>query len=225
MAILWAIEDRNSPTGWDEGKELDYSAIARKPSGSPESRPQESESVYLIGWCLITSTLEDLFQYTRSTSFAIRALGELTGLQARALSESQSDTLEEIEKAQRQGRLPWVTTEDQQRVLSVSKYGVKVMDVKRQQVYVRYPLHAIANVIYYEDTYCKHMVAVRVIKSEEMVCDLSVLECKDEVSCWKDNCIIFITFNAFIQSQAKDICLTLAQAFETVFNRVQLQKH
>eukprot|EP00731_Ephydatia_muelleri_P031545 Em0023g52a len=189
MAILWAMEDSNSPTGWDEGKELDYTAIVRKPSGSPEPRPQE----------------KDLFQYAQSTSFAIRALGQLTGLQVRALSDSQSDTLEEIEKAQRQGRLPWVTTEDQQRVLSVSKYGVKVMDIKRQRVYVRYPLHAIANIIYYEDTYCKHMVAARIIKSEEMVCDISVFECKDE-------------------SQAKDICLTLAQAFETVFNRVQLQK-
>ena len=135
-----------------------------------------------------TLDTEDLFQYAQSTSFAIRALGQLTGLQVRALSDSQSDTLEEIEKAQRQGRLPWVTTEDQQRVLSVSKYGVKVMDIKRQRVYVRYPLHAIANIIYYEDTYCKHMVAARIIKSEEMVCDISVFECKDEVSCWKDDC-------------------------------------
>ena len=123
-----------------------------------------------------------MFQYTQSTSFAIRALGNLTGLQARTLSDNQSDTLEEVEKAQRQGRLPWVTTEDQQRVLSVSKYGVKVMDVKHQRVYGRHPLHAIANIIYYEDTYGKHMVALRVIRPEEMVCDLHIFECKDEVN-------------------------------------------
>eukprot|EP00731_Ephydatia_muelleri_P035930 Em0179g20a len=59
MAILWAMEDSNSPTGWDEGNELDYTAIVRKPSGSPEPRPQE----------------KDLFQYAQSNLFCYSSTG------------------------------------------------------------------------------------------------------------------------------------------------------
>ena len=44
MAILWAMEDSNLSAGWDEEKELDYTAIVRKPSGNPDPRQQESKS-------------------------------------------------------------------------------------------------------------------------------------------------------------------------------------
>ena len=30
MALLWAMEEVNSPKGWDEEEELDYSAVSRR---------------------------------------------------------------------------------------------------------------------------------------------------------------------------------------------------
>ena len=44
MAMIWAMEDSNLPSGWYEQQELDYSAIVRKPSENrPEARQQESK--------------------------------------------------------------------------------------------------------------------------------------------------------------------------------------
>lgn len=84
---------------------------------------------------------------------------------------------------QRQGRLPWVTSDSDVRVLSLSKYGIKVMDVKKQRVHARHPLHHIANITYYEDTYSKHMIALRQGKpGRGDQNELFVYECNDEVS-------------------------------------------
>ena len=83
---------------------------------------------------------------------------------------------------QRQGRLPWVTSSQDQRVLSLSKYGIKVMDEKRQRVFARHALHFIVNITYYEDTYRKHMIAVRVGRPDVATFDLYIYECVDEVS-------------------------------------------
>lgn len=82
---------------------------------------------------------------------------------------------------QRQGRLPWVTSEQDQRVLSISKYGIKVTDVKRQRVYCRHALHAIANITYYEDTYGKHMIAVKLGRPGVSEFDLYMYQCAEEV--------------------------------------------
>ncbi len=85
---------------------------------------------------------------------------------------------------QKQGILPWVTSEDNQRALSLSKYGIKVTDIKKQRVYQRHPLHWIANITYYEDTYGKHMVVLRQSKPERATGDpqdLFIYECVQEV--------------------------------------------
>lgn len=85
---------------------------------------------------------------------------------------------------QKQGLLPWVASEENQRALVFSKYGIKVMDVKRQRVFLRHPLHLIDNITYYEDTYSKHMVVLRQSKRERASRDpqdLYIYECSQEV--------------------------------------------
>lgn len=83
---------------------------------------------------------------------------------------------------QRQGRLPWVSANDSQCSLSLSKYGIKVTDMKKLKVHARHPLHWIVNITYYEDTYGKHMLALRQSKlSGGSYNDLYIYECKDEV--------------------------------------------
>ena len=60
------------------------------------------------------------------------------------------------------------------------------MDDKKQQVFSRHPLHCIANITYYEDTYGKHMLALRLAKPHEQQGtdnnELVIYECTDEVS-------------------------------------------
>ncbi len=85
---------------------------------------------------------------------------------------------------QKQGILPWVTSEENQRALSLSKYGIKVTDIKKQRVYQRHPLHWISNITYYEDTYGKHMVVLRQSNPERATGDpqdLFIYECVEEV--------------------------------------------
>ena len=157
---------------------------------------------------------------------------------------------------QKQGRLPWVTSESDQRVFSISKYGIKVTDSKKQRVYTRHSLHHIVNITYYEDTYGKHMLAVRVVaggqREGETQQELYVYQCEDEVMVEPSSLSrsfalsffhspspfspllpsfplsgpSFLHDTSFLpQAQAKDVCLTLAQAFEAVYNKLQLEQN
>ena len=87
------------------------------------------------------------------------------------------------DRIQKQGLLPWVTSEADQRVFCISKYGIKVTDAQKQRVFSRHALHYIINITYYEDTYGKHMLAVRVVGGEQQTQDqeLHIYEAKDEV--------------------------------------------
>ena len=78
--------------------------------------------------------------------------------------------------------MPWVTSDQDQRILSLSKYGIKVTDEKRQRVFARHALHFIVNIMYYEDMYCKHMIAIKVGRPDVATFDLYIYECMDEVS-------------------------------------------
>ena len=55
------------------------------------------------------------------------------------------------------------------------------MDVKKQRAYTRHALHCMANITYYEDTYRKHMLAVRSGRPDVEQFDLYIYECNDEV--------------------------------------------
>ncbi len=66
-------------------------------------------------------------------------------------------------------------------MFSVSKYGIKVTDSQRQRVFARHPLHRIVNITYYEDTYKKHMLAVRVSGAEDGQQELHIYESESEV--------------------------------------------
>ena len=41
MALFWAMEEANSPKGWDEEKELDYSEVVRRREEQKESSKSE----------------------------------------------------------------------------------------------------------------------------------------------------------------------------------------
>ena len=81
--------------------------------------------------------------------------------------------------------LPWVTSDLDRRLLSISKYGIKVMDTRKQRIFARHALHYIINITYYEDTYRKHMLAVKVATTtttdRQQGQELHIYEANDEV--------------------------------------------
>ena len=77
--------------------------------------------------------------------------------------------------------MPWVTGTDDVRVLSLSKYGIK----------------GIANITYYEDTYGKHMVVLRMgqpLPEKGTLNELFVYECDSEV-----RMVLIVHINYIIQ--------------------------
>lgn len=79
-----------------------------------------------------------------------------------------------------------MTSAEDVQIISLSKYGIKVTDEKKQRVFGRHPLHCIANITYYEDTYGKHMIVLRMgepsSSSRGSLNELYVYECTNEVS-------------------------------------------
>ena len=49
-------------------------------------------------------------------------------------------------------------------------------------MFARHALHFIVNIMYYEDMYCKHMIAIKVGRPDVATFDLYIYECMDEVS-------------------------------------------
>lgn len=204
MAKFWALEEANAPRGWEGEQELDYAEISSKRTAMERRYMEDSQNS--------AGGDPSLFSYAQTSYFTIKLLGHIPDVPPQSVmgsTESQISTLEAIDTAQRQGRVPWVTSPDDVRILSLSKYGVKVTDEKKQRVFSRHPLHCIANITYYEDTYSKHMVVFRTGQPKPGKNDLNelyVYQCNDE-------------------SQAKDICLTLAQAFDAVHNKIKLEQN
>lgn len=146
--------------------------------------------------------MPDLFKYAQSTTYPVRLLGKLSHLPSPSPAQSpdpRTSTLTMIDRAQvkmdtcvitgdflfvvqKQGLLPWVTSDSDQCLFSISKYGVKVTDSKRQRVYSRHPLHHIVTITHYLDTYHKHMLVVRVTgQTEQQQEQLFIYQAEDEV--------------------------------------------
>jgi hypothetical protein len=122
-----------------------------------------------------------------------------------APQDGRTDLLEIIDIAQRQGRLPWTTAAEDERCVVISRYGMKVTDVQKQQVHMRHPLHHIAGIIFYEDGFGRNMLAFKIGEPRNEKYDVYIYECESE-------------------RHAKDVCLTLAQAFDAVYQKSCLDK-
>eukprot|EP00118_Oscarella_pearsei_P025777 m.308756 g.308756 ORF g.308756 m.308756 type:complete len:232 (+) comp44686_c0_seq1:46-741(+) len=178
-ALLWAMENETEQR-WEDDAEIDYSQIHQQ--AADKRTPS-------------------LFAYTNSSSHRMKFLGMLKNVQGRLPpQEGRTDLLQVIDLAQRQGKLPWTSSDEDERIVSISRYGMKVMDCFSKQVHMRHPLHRIASIIFYEDGFGKDMLAFKIGGCDEEAYDCYIYECESE-------------------KHAKDICLTLAQAFDSVYQK------
>lgn len=79
---------------------------------------------------------------------------------------------------------------------------MKITDTHGLQVYHRHTLHKIVGVIYFEDAFGKFMISLQMRTDNPISFDFFIYEVNND-------------------SDGKNICLTLAQAFESIQKRTK----
>ncbi|XP_015230127.1 PREDICTED: integrin beta-1-binding protein 1 [Cyprinodon variegatus] len=101
-----------------------------------------------------------------------------------------------IDAAQQDGKLPFVPG-DEEMVLGVSKYGVKVASVDQSDVLHRHPLYLIVRMLCYDDGLGagKNLLALKTTDTKQEECSIWVYQCSSS-------------------EQAQSICKVLSASFD-----------
>ena len=93
--LFWLKEQEAQQYSWDQHAELDYQDLAQK---------QQIRGDNLA--------YPELFDYKKTSVYNVWYMGVMRGLNFQPITETgKSDFVEQIDLAQRQGRIPWVATE------------------------------------------------------------------------------------------------------------------
>ncbi|XP_010877958.2 integrin beta-1-binding protein 1 isoform X2 [Esox lucius] len=108
------------------------------------------------------------------------------------------DLINYIDAAQQDGKLPFVPG-DEEMVLAVSKYGVKVASMDQCDVLHRHPLYLIVRLLCYDDGLGagKNLLALKTTDAEQTGCSIWVYQCHSA-------------------EQAQAICKVLSASFDCV---------
>ncbi|XP_076733825.1 integrin beta-1-binding protein 1 isoform X2 [Maylandia zebra] len=108
------------------------------------------------------------------------------------------DLINYIDAAQQDGKLPFVPG-DEEMVLVVSKYGVKVASLDQCNVLHRHPLYLIVRMLCYDDGLGagKNLLALKTTDTEQEECSIWVYQCSSS-------------------EQAQSICKVLSASFDCV---------
>ncbi|XP_020848270.1 integrin beta-1-binding protein 1 isoform X1 [Phascolarctos cinereus] len=113
--------------------------------------------------------------------------------------EGPLDLINYIDVAQQDGKLPFVPLEEEEFIMGVSKYGIKVSTSDQYDVLHRHALYLIIRMVCYDDGLGagKSLLALKTTDASYEECSLWVYQC-----------------NSLEQAQA--ICKVLATAFDSV---------
>lgn len=130
--------------------------------------------------------------------FRVRYVGSIEKLQfdmSKTLQEPL-DLINYIDAAQQDGKLPFVPGEEDM-VLVVSKYGVKVASLDQCDVLHRHPLYLIVRMLCYDDGLGagKNLLALKTTDTDQKQCSIWVYQCSSS-------------------EQAQSICKVLATSFD-----------
>lgn len=130
--------------------------------------------------------------------FRVKFVGALEKMQfemSRTLQEPL-DLINYIDAAQQDGKLPFVPAEEE-RILVVSKYGVKVASTDQCDVLHRHPLYLIVRMLCYDDGLGagKNLLALKTTDVNQKECSIWVYQCHSS-------------------EQAQAICKVLSAAFD-----------
>ncbi|XP_033967204.1 integrin beta-1-binding protein 1 isoform X2 [Pseudochaenichthys georgianus] len=112
--------------------------------------------------------------------FRVKYLGAIERLQfdmSKSLQEPL-DLINYIDAAQQDGKLPFVPG-DEEMILGVSRYGVKVASLDKCDVLHRHPLFLIVRMLCYDDGLGagKNLLALKTTDSEQEQCSIWVYQC------------------------------------------------
>ena len=104
--LFWLREQEAQQCSWDQQAELNYQELAQK------QKVRGEDSAY-----------PELFDYKRTSVYNVTYMGVIRGLNFQPITEiGKSDFVEQIDLAQRQGRIPWITNVEDARALTISRY-------------------------------------------------------------------------------------------------------
>ncbi|TRY85969.1 hypothetical protein DNTS_015376 [Danionella cerebrum] len=130
--------------------------------------------------------------------FRVRYVGAIEKLQfemSRSLQEPLN-LINYIDAAQQDGKLPFVPGEEEM-ILGVSKYGVKVASLDQCDVLHRHPLYLIVRMLCYDDGLGagKNLLALKTTDAHQQECSIWVYQCSSA-------------------EQAQAICKVLSSSFD-----------
>ncbi|XP_074548315.1 integrin beta-1-binding protein 1 [Halichoeres trimaculatus] len=130
--------------------------------------------------------------------FKVKYVGAIEKLQfdmSRTLQEPL-DLINYIDAAQQDGKLPFVPG-DEEMILGVSKYGVKVASLDQCDVLHRHPLYLIVRMLCYDDGLGagKNLLALKTTDAQQEECSIWVYQCSSS-------------------EQAQSICKVLSASFD-----------
>ncbi|XP_075964024.1 integrin beta-1-binding protein 1 isoform X2 [Anarhichas minor] len=142
---------------------------------------------------------------TKSSEFRVKYVGAVEKLQfdmSKTLQEPL-DLINYIDAAQQDGKLPFVPG-DEERILGVSKYGVKVASLDQCDVLHRHPLYLIVRMLCYDDGLGagKNLLALKTTDAEQEECSIWVYQCSSS-------------------EQAQSICKVLSASFDCALMSVK----
>ncbi|XP_066530322.1 integrin beta-1-binding protein 1 isoform X1 [Hoplias malabaricus] len=130
--------------------------------------------------------------------FRVKYVGAIEKLQfemSRSLQEPL-DLISYIDAAQQDGKLPFVPGEEEM-ILGVSKYGVKVASLDQCEVLHRHPLYLIVRMLCYDDGLGagKNLLALSTTDAKQQECSIWIYQCSSA-------------------EQAQAICKVLSASFD-----------
>uniref|UniRef100_A0A1A7Z2W5 Integrin beta-1-binding protein 1 n=1 Tax=Iconisemion striatum TaxID=60296 RepID=A0A1A7Z2W5_9TELE len=134
--------------------------------------------------------------------FRVKYVGSIENLEFEMSKTLQEplDLINYIDAAQQDGKLPFIPG-DEEMVLCVSKYGVKVASVDQCDVLHRHPLYLIVRMLCYDDGLGagKNLLALKTTDTKQEECSIWVYQCSSS-------------------EQAQSICKVLSTSFDCILS-------
>eukprot|EP00041_Stephanoeca_diplocostata_P007459 m.105974 g.105974 ORF g.105974 m.105974 type:complete len:190 (-) comp16887_c0_seq1:422-991(-) len=140
------------------------------------------------------------FQMNSVEDALVQYLGTISGIQ-----RSTEELIAYVDQAKRTGNVAWNASQTHDSVrLILSKYGIKVTDINRLEIFMRVPMHKIGWVMHYTEDNDQQVVVIEAGKPGGTSFKYYLYQCSSA-------------------EQAKKICSTFGEAFALVHSRAVLE--
>eukprot|EP00918_Siedleckia_nematoides_P028513 GHVU01061397.1.p1 GENE.GHVU01061397.1~~GHVU01061397.1.p1 ORF type:complete len:189 (-),score=19.65 GHVU01061397.1:285-851(-) len=148
--------------------------------------------------------LERTSNLTNVSQFEVYYLGKVQDVNLGGIQHRDPDIqlIDKVEEAQLEGKMALLARQEDLVTFTVSKHGVKVLTREKKVVLQRHPLHTVAQVILYSDSFEKNNVALKLGTVGKSVYNCYVFQCQSEHLAQSICQSVKATFEALSTSQA-----------------------